>query len=394
MAQKRTSRFYLTVGGVVLIVALLIFAFWPSATMVDMGRVTQGPMQLTIDEEGRTRVDDSYLVSAPAAGRLQRVEVEPGDRVIGGRTVVARLLPAPLDPRARVQARAGVAMAEASVRAARDEAARAAAERELAVSNLAREQKLWELESTSREALETARRDARTATAAAGAASATVAARQAELAGARAELSGGGTSIAIVAPASGRVLSVEQESEATLAAGAPIMEIGNIDGDLEVLVELLSTDAVRVSPGNRVLIENWGVDESLTGEVARIEPQGFTKVSALGVEEQRVNTIVRLTDPRIGEIDLGSGFRVEARIVVWEDRDAIIVPSSALFRDEGNWAVFVVADGRAEHRPVRIGRNNGTQAQVIEGLSEGETVILYPAAEVSEGTRVEQRDVG
>jgi HlyD family secretion protein len=118
MAQKRTSRFYLTVGGVVLIVALLIFSFWPSATMVDMGRVTQGPMQLTIDEEGRTRVGDSYMVSAPAAGRLQRVEVEPGDRVIGGRTVVARLLPAPLDPRSRAQARAGVAMAQASVRAA------------------------------------------------------------------------------------------------------------------------------------------------------------------------------------------------------------------------------------------------------------------------------------
>ncbi|RXZ66596.1 efflux RND transporter periplasmic adaptor subunit [Pelagerythrobacter rhizovicinus] len=392
MARKKTSRFYLTVGAAVLLVLLLIYAFWPSATMVDMGTVTQGPMQLTIDEEGRTRVDDSYAVSAPAAGRLQRVEVEPGDRVIGGRTVVARLLPAPLDPRARAQARAGVAMAEASLRAAREEAARAAAERELAANNLAREQKLWELDSTSREALETARRDAATAAAAAGAANATISSRRAELERARAELSGGGA-IAIFAPASGRVLSVEQESETTLAAGAPIMEVGNIDGDLEVLVELLSTDAVQVSPGDRVLIDNWGGGEPLEGEVARIEPQGFTKVSALGVEEQRVNTIVRLTDPRIGQIDLGSGFRVEARIVVWEDDDAIIVPSSALFREQGDWAVFVVADGEAERRAVRIGRNNGTQAQVIEGLNEGETVILYPAAEITDGTSVERRNV-
>lgn len=392
MARKKISRFHLMVGAAVLIVVLLIFAFWPSATAVDMGTVTQGRMQLTIDEEGRTRVSDSYVVSAPAAGRLQRVEVEPGDQVLGGRTVVARLLPAPLDPRARTQARAGVAGAEAALRAARDEAARAAAEKELADNNLAREQRLWELNSTSREALETARRDAATAAAAAGAASAAIASQRAELERARAELSGGGA-IAIVAPTSGRVLSVEQESEATLTAGTPIMEIGNVDGDLEVLVELLSTDAVQVSPGDRVQIDNWGGGEPLTGEVARIEPQGFTKVSALGVEEQRVNTIVRLTDPRMGQIALGSGFRVEARIVVWEDDDAIIVPSSALFREQGRWAVFVVEDETAEHRQVRIGRNNGIQAQVLGGLQEGETVILYPATELTDGTSVERRDV-
>ncbi len=394
MARKKTSRFYLMLGGVALIVALLIFSFWPSAAMVDTGTVARGPMVLTIDEEGRTRVRDSYVVSAPAAGRLQRVEVEPGDRVIGGRTVVARLLPAPLDPRAGVQARAGLAMAEAGLRAARDEAGRAAAEQELADNNLGREERLWELESTSREALETARRDAVAAAASTSAARAAVSARQAELERARAELPGGGSSIAIVAPASGLVLGVSQKSEVTLVAGAPILEIGDTDGDLEVLVELLSTDAVQVSPGNRVMIANWGGGEPLRGEVARIEPQGFTKVSALGVEEQRVNTIVRITDPRFEQVDLGSGFRVEARIVVWEDRDAVIVPSSALFREGEDWAVFVVADGRAERRTVGIGRNNGVQAQVLEGLAEGERVILYPASEISDGSRVERRDAG
>lgn len=392
MAKKKTSRFYLTLGAAVLIAALLIFAFWPSATMVDTGTVTQGSMQLTIDEEGRTRVRDSYVLSAPAAGRLQRVEVEPGDRVIGGKTVVARLLPAPLDPRARSQASAEVAMAEASLRAARNEASRTMAEKELAERNLSREQVLWKLDSTSREALETAQRDARSTTAAARAAEAAIALRQAELERARATLSSD-TSISIVAPASGRVLSVTQESAATLATGAAIMEIGDTDNDLEVLVELLSTDAVQVAPDNKVLIENWGGNGALEGVIARIEPQGFTKISALGVEEQRVNTIVRLTDPRISQISLGSGFRVEARIVIWDDEDAIIVPSSALFREQKDWAVFVVADGRAQRRKVRIGRNNGTQAEVLEGLKKGETVILFPASDISDGTRVEQRDV-
>lgn len=171
------------------------------------------------------------------------------------------------------------------------------------------------------------------------------------------------------------------------------MEIGDTKRDLEVLVELLSTDAVQVSSGDRVLIENWGGDRPLEGTVARIEPQGFTEISALGVEEQRVNTIVRLTDPRFDQVNLGSGFRVEARIIVWEDRNAIIVPSSALFREQGDWAVFVVENGRAERRLVKIGRNNGTQAQVVDGLGKGETVILYPASDISDGTRVERRDV-
>lgn len=393
MARKKSSRFYLTLGAAALIALLLVFVFWPSATMVDAGAVTQGAMRLTIDEEARTRVQDSYVISAPAAGRLERVMVDPGDQVVGGRTIVARLLPAPLDPRAQAQARADLAMAEAALRGARDDAGRAAAAKELADRNFEREQHLWELKSTSREDLETAQRDARSAAASARAAGATIASRQAELERARAQLSGG-ASIPIVAPVSGRVLKVTQQSAATLAAGAQIMEIGDTTGGLEVLVELLSTDAVQVAPGSKVLIDNWGGSGTLAGVVQRIEPQGFTKVSALGVEEQRVNTIVRLTDPRIGQVRLGSGFRVEARIVVWEDAKAVIVPSSALFREQGEWAVFVMGDGRAERRKVRIGRNNGTQAQVLEGLRKGETVILFPASDISDGARVKQRDAG
>ena len=187
------------------------------------------------------------------------------------------------------------------------------------------------------------------------------------------------------------MLSVRQESEATVAVGTPIVEIGNIAGDLEVVVELLSTDAVQVSMGDPVLIEDWGGDAPITGEVAQIEPQGFTKVSALGVEEQRVNARIRIHDPADR---LGSGFRVEARIIVWLDDNALIVPSTALFREQGEWAVFVVSGGKAELRQLEIGRNNGTQAQVLSGLQEGETVILYPASEVEDGSAVEQREVG
>ncbi|WP_227819745.1 efflux RND transporter periplasmic adaptor subunit [Aurantiacibacter atlanticus] len=203
-----------------------------------------------------------------------------------------------------------------------------------------------------------------------------------------------GGAIALRAPASGRILEVMQESAATLAAGTPIVEIGDVGSDLEVLVELLSTDAVTVSLGDPVLVEGWGGDTPLRGAVVQLEPQGFTKVSALGVEEQRVNAIVRLSADQPESAGLGSGFRVEARIIVWQDRDALIVPASALFRDQGRWAVLAVDGGEAVLRRVTIGRNNGTQAQVLEGLEEGAQVVLYPSSDLADGESVEQREVG
>lgn len=393
MAKKKKSRLYLIAGSAVLVVLLMLYAFWPSATMVDMGSVSRGAMRVTIDEEGRTRVQDSYLVSMPVAGRLQRVQVEVGDSVAAG-SVVAVLLPVPLDARARAQARADVAGAQAALHAAQENAAIALAERALADSNLSREEQLWALDSTSRQALETARRDARSAAANADVNAANIVQRQSELDRAQAQLAEGQAGIAIRAPVSGRVLAIEQQSEATLAAGNPIMEIGRVESDLEVLVELLSSDAVKVEPGDSVSIEQWGGEAPLAGVIERIEPQGFTKVSALGVEEQRVNTIVRLIDGQAGQAALGSGFRVEARIVIWQEENALLVPSSALFRDQQDWAVFVVEGGTARLRNVTIGRNNGTQAQVVEGLAEGETVILYPASDIVDGADVQQREVG
>lgn len=409
MARKR-SRMVLTAGTVAVLGAALTFAFWPRPLMVDIGEVTVGPMVVTIDEEGRTRVHDAYVVSTPVAGRLLRVDVEPGDAVVRDESIIAEMLPASpavLDVRTREQAHAGVAAAEAALRLARAELNRAIADKELADAELERTRRLEDNNTVSQAALDRAIREARAADAALDTAEAAISMRQAELANAQAQFIGfedqelvaamGDTSgevIPIFSPTTGSVLRVIQQSETTLPAGAPIMEIGNIDNDLEVLVELLSTDAVQVSPGDRVVIEDWGRAEPLNGVVERVDPWGFTKFSALGVEEQRVNAVIRFLDPQPQQAGLGHGFRVEARIVVWKEDNALIVPSSALFRDGADWAVFTVVDGTAVLREVEIGRNNGTQAEVQEGLEEGDRVILYPSSGLSDGARVAQRELG
>ncbi|HSH26783.1 MAG TPA: HlyD family efflux transporter periplasmic adaptor subunit [Wenzhouxiangella sp.] len=410
MARKR-SRSFLTIAAVAVVGAALIFAFWPRPTSIDIGEVTRGPMIMTIDEEGRTRVHDAYVVSTPVAGRLLRVEVEPGDSVERHQTVVAQMLPsnpAALDVRSREQARAAVAAAEAALRLARAELNRAIADRELADNELERSSTLRRDGTISEAALDRAIRDARAAQAAFNTAEAAIEMRQAELENARARLvrfsdrqqpdsaiveTGQAEEIPIHAPVTGQVLRLMQQSETTLPAGAAILEVGDVDGDLEVIVELLSTDAVQVSPGDRVLIEQWGGPGTLDAVVERVDPWGFTKFSALGVEEQRVNAIIRFADPEPAHTGLGHGFRVEARIVIWEDDDALIVPSSALFRDGKAWSVFLVDNGNAKRQQVEIGRNNGIQAQVLGGLERGDRVILYPASGLADGMRVVQRGI-
>ncbi len=408
MAQKKKrSRLYLTIGTLVVIGGGLAAAFWPRATMVDMGAVTRGEMTVTIDEEGRTRVRDAYVVSTPITGRLRRVEVEPGDPVERGKTVVAHMLPtnpAVLDVRTREQALAAVAAAEAALRVARADLNAAIANRDGANTDLARARQLAERGVASDAALDRARQAARVADANVDTAEAAISMRQAEVANARAQMIGfddhglgaavdaaRSQDIPLYAPADGRILQIMQQSETTLPAGTPIMEIGNVNNDLEVVVDLLSTDAVQVHPGERVIIDDWGGPETLAGTVARIDPFGITKISALGVEEQRVNTLIRFTGPPELHAGLGHGFRVESRIVVWEDANALIVPSSALFRSAGDWAVFRVEDGKARVRIVSVGRNNGTQAQVLDGLAEGDRVILFPSSGLADGTSVARR---
>ena len=373
-------------------------------------------MVVTIDEEAKTRVRDAYVVSAPIGGRLLRVEVEPGDYVRGGddymqggETMIARMLPLPpsaLDVRTREQARAAVGAAVAALRLARADLNKAMADKDFADLDLERTRKLHQSDIIAQAELDRAKRAGRLANASLDTAQAAISMREAELANARARLISfserpvPGTNvperedtIPLMAPVSGRILQIMQKSETTLAAGTPILEIGDISNDLEVVVELLSTDAVQVSAGNRVIIEKWGGPYPLSGIVERVEPWGFTKFSALGVEEQRVNGIIKFTDPVERRENLGHGFRVEARIVVWETADALTVPSSALFREKARWAVYAVVDGRAHFKSIEIGRSNGVHAEVLSGLEDGDRIILYPGPGITDGTRVEQRTV-
>lgn len=408
--KKKHSRLVIMAAAALAIIALMVWAFWPKPIAVDLGKVTRGAMVDTIDEEARTRVRDTYVVSAPIAGRLLRVEVEAGDEVTGGESVIARMMaaaPSALDTRTREQAQASVKAANAALRLARADLNSTIAEQDLAQTELSRARIMVEKKIGAQERLDTATRSAKAANAAVDTAKAAISMREAELAnaraqliefnepdrlsGAKADLSG---TIPLHAPISGRVLRLIQESETTLGAGQPILEIGDVSNDLEVLVELLSTDAVKVSAGDRVLIDNWGGDAPLNGVVERVEPWGFTKYSALGVEEQRVNTIIRFTDPLNARAALGHGYRVEAQIVVWEDDDALLVPSSALFRQGEGWAVFRAIDGKAVLTPVTVARNNGVTASVSGDLTSGDDLILYPGAGLEDGTRITERGTG
>jgi HlyD family secretion protein len=406
---KRSSRKMLTLVATGLVAGALILAFQPAAVLVDLGALRQGAMTVTIDEEGRTRVHDAYTVSTPVAGRLLRIDVEPGDPVVAGETIVARMLPtnpAVLDARTREQARATAAAARAALRLAEADLLRAQAERELVVSDLQRTNALAARGTVSRAALERAEQKARASSAALDTAEAAVAMRQAELVNAEAQMIGfddpglvsgiiNGTSrgdeIILRAPASGYILRVLERSETTLPVGAPVIEIGDIENDLEVEVKLLSRDAVRVQVGNRVIIDSWGGEYELLGRVSRVDPWGYSQVSALGVEEQRVNTVIRFTGDSAERQSLGHGFRVRTRIVIWDTDDALIVPSNALFRDGSGWAVFVLADDRAVLTPVRIGQNNGQDAEVLHGLSLQDQVVLYPASGLADGDLIALR---
>lgn len=410
---KKSSRNGVMIGVAVVILLGLLYAFWPRPLLVDIGEAEIAPMIVTIDEEAKTRVHDAYTVSAPIAGRLMRVDVEPGDAVVGGETVIATLLPSPpssLDARSREQAEASVETAMAALRLARSELNAALADQDLAQTQFNRYQQLAPLAATQ-ERVDQARRELRAATAAVDAAKSAISMREAELARARAALIGFSetppleglpegdidndfrNAIPMTAPISGQILRVIQKSEMTMQAGAPILEIGDVSNDLEILVELLSTDAVRVKAGQRVMIDKWGGEGVLEGTVERVEPWGFTKFSALGVEEQRVNAIIRFNSPLSGRAGLGHGFRVETRIVVWDDEEALTIPSAALFRSGADWAVFIVENGRAKLTPVNVARNNGINAAIESGLEAGQRLVLYPGPTIKDGSRVAERKI-
>lgn len=394
MAAKR-SRLWMGLGIGLVIAAGLTAAFWPRPTAVDTGVAGRGPMIATVEEEARTRVAETYVVTAPITGRLLRIELEPGDRVAAGQAVARMLAPAPpaLDSRARAQAAAAVETAQAALANARASRESARTALGLAESEAARIEPLAGTGAVAEADIDRARAERARARSALASAEALTEQQEAELTRARAALIGagasGGEAVSVTAPVTGQVLRVVQESATTLAAGQPILEIGDVTGGLEVVAELISAQALEVSPGDRVILDIPGAGRALEGVVARIDPSGFTKISALGVEEQRVNVVIAFSGPADG---IGDGYRLNARIVVWEDENALTVPSSALFRHQEGWAVFRVASGRARLTPVQAGRNNGIEAQILDGLEPDAEVVLFPGPDLAGGMRVRRRE--
>jgi HlyD family secretion protein len=396
MNPKHRKRLFLTLLGVS-VLALLVYGFLPDPEPVEVATVGRGPLQVIVEEEGETRVSHSYVISAPIAAFARRIDLREGDRVERGQEIVRLEPPRPaiLDPRTREEAQARVAAAEAALAQAEQNARAAEAAAAQAERERARLQRLFEGGSATEQALAEAAAAAEQATASRQAAEAGVAAARSNLAAARAAARPAGDASLPVqevlrAPVAGRVLAVPHQSAGMVGPGEPLIEVGDTD-NLEVRVDVLSQDAVRIRPGTRVLLDQWGGEALLEAVVERVEPQGFTEVSSLGVEEKRVTVVADLTSPPDAWAGLGAGYRVLARFVLWEGDEVLQVPTSALFRTDDGWAVFVVAGGAAVRRAVEVGHQTGLAAEVVSGLAEGEAVIVHPGNTIAEGTRVAPR---
>ena len=391
--MRRLLRHKRLILVVLVVAAIVVMALWPESMEVDVATVSRGPMRVTIDEEGETRVRQRFVVSAPVSGRLQRIELEPGDRVERGRTLLARLLPAEsplIDPRTRGELGAAAEAARAGVGQAQAERERAAAALARARTTLQRREELAKGGAIARDDVEAAETALRAAEEAVRAADFTVTRTQYELELARARLqapAAGGRPVDVISPVDGVVLKRLRESESVVPPGEPLLEIGD-PSRIEIVADLLSTDAVRVPEGAPVLVEQWGGPEALKGRVRRVEPSGFMKVSALGVEEQRVNVIIDVDNPPEMARRLGDGYRVEIRAVVWEAADVVTVPIGSLFRRGDRWSVFVVENATARLQPVELGQRNDIEAQITQGVSPGQTVVLHPPDALAEGTRI------
>ena len=390
-------------GVIVAVVAIgLAFAFRPQPVAVDVTDAQRGSLVVTVEDEGRTRVHDIYVVSAPVTGRMHRIDLHVGDPVVALETVVAEIEPidpAFLDPRSEAQARAEVRAAGSAEKLARAAVEMAQAELDFAHREFDRARELIQKKTISQHELDEAERGYRTRRAALLTAQAELDRNAYQLERARAQLmspaetrstAGKCACIALRSPVNGQILQLLQQSEGVVAASMPLVEVGDAR-DLEIAVDLLSSDAVKVQAGQRVIIDGWGGLAPLEGRVRLVEPFGFTKVSALGIEEQRVNVIVDIVSPRDEWQRLAHGYQIDARIVLAERADVLKVPLTALFRDGTDWAVFVVAGGRAALRHVTLGERNGIEAEIAEGLAASDRVVLHPSDRVADGVRVAPR---
>jgi HlyD family secretion protein len=388
------------VGGLVL-VALVVIGLWPRPIQVEVARISRGPLIVTVDEEGMTRVKSRYLISAPVAGQLRRIDWKAGATVEAGQTILAVLETSGadfLDARTLAQAEARVRAADAARQAALAHRDRAQASAKMFASDFERVKALRERQVLSAQEFDTAQMRAETAAQDTRATEFALKVAEFELQQARALLTRGqqGDSaepLIIKSPVSGRILRVFQESARVVPAGFALMEVGD-PTDLEVRIEVLSRDGVAILPGARVILEQWGGPKPLNAHVRLVEPSAFTKISALGVEEQRVYVIADFTDPLGQRATLGDNYRVEARIVTAEIPDALRAPAGALFQRAGEWQAFVVEANRARLRTVRVGRSSGVQTEVLSGVNENDQVIVYPGDKVGGGTRVTPLVIG
>ena len=390
----------IVLGSVGLIVlAGLVYGFWPQPLPIDVATVKRAPLEVAVTEEGKTQVIDRFVVPSPVAGVAQRIELNVGDSVKRGQRLLSiePLRPAVLDPRERAQAQARVAAAEAGLQAAEARAQAAKTEAELAAREAERITKLCETQCASRQEQDQAVARAQTARANQRSAEFAVKVARYDLDAARTALTHTASGqqgqpaelVPVVSPIDGRVLRIMHESEGAVTPGTPLLELGN-PRSLEVVTDVLSEDAVRIHPGTAVAYERWGGGE-LHGVVTRVEPVAFTKVSALGVEEQRVRVLSDITSTPAQWRTLGDGYRVETRFVLWRGNDVLQVPASAVFRHGAGWAVFAVRDGRAVLQSVELGQRNGLADQVVRGLKEGARVVMHPDDTIHDGVRVSAR---
>ena len=392
--MKRILSTILLILVAAVVLGLLTMWLVPTPTKVDVAAVSREAMTVTVDGEGKTRVRDRYVVAAPVAGRLRRIALRRGDAVKSGQ-LIAQIDPlplSPLDPRQRAEAIGRVNAAEDALREVNQMVNRNRATYDQALRDQQRSENLARSGVISRQEVERSQTAVSTSLREYEAARSRAESAAHEVEVARAALLAGNRSVPAVsvkvhAPTGGRVLRVVEESERVIVAGAPLVEVSN-PAKLEVVIELLSTDAVKVSPGAKVFIEAWGGPEALEAQVRLIEPSAFTKVSALGIEEQRVNVIADLTAT---STVLGDGYRVEGRIVVWHSDSVLQIPVSALFRTGDVWSLFVVEDGRARLRQIEVGQRTPTTAEIKSGVEADEEVIAHPANEITDGTRVEPR---
>jgi len=396
----QVRRWIIMVTIAAVIILAIAYGFLPRPVSVEVVKASQGPLRVTLDEEGKTRVKARFVISAPVAGFMRRIELDVGDPVKKGQTVVEiePLRSHILDPRSRAEAEAAISAAQAALNSALENARAASAEADYAKQKLERSKKLYDEGYSSKDFFDRVDYEAKRTEANRLSAEAAVKVARSELEKARTALMysaaegtvNHGRVVAILTPVGGRVLNIHHESEGVVNAGEPLIDIGDPD-KLEIKVEVLSADAVNIKPGTPVLFERWGGDSPLSGKVRVVEPTAFTKISSLGVEEQRVLVLADITSLPESWQSLGDGYRVEASFIIWEGKNVLQVPASALFRKGNGWAVFVMENKRARQRQVVVGHRNGLTAEIVSGLSEGELVIIHPDESIKDGTRVRLR---